>query len=111
MYFVTLAYAYAMEPASLVNPNRTRLVTLLFAIAAIVGWPFALATAIPFVFEELFLFAGDIVPRTDKNKWMITRWIRLLRSGAVAGLMFVCVLFILFNRRHLICFKVASNRS
>ena len=91
MYFVTLAFAYAIEPASLVNSNRTRLATLLFATAAIVGWPFALVIAIPFVFEELFMFSGDIVPKQDKNKWIISRWIRLFRSGVIASLIFVGV--------------------
>jgi alpha-1,2-mannosyltransferase len=89
MYFVTLASAYAMEPASSVNPLRTLRVTLLFAVAGIVGWPFAVALAIPFVFEELLIFSGDIVPTHDKKKWMMNRWVRLWQSCAVAGLIFV----------------------
>jgi alpha-1,2-mannosyltransferase len=89
MYFVTLASAFHMEPSSSNNPQRTLLVTVFFAIAAVVGWPFALALSIPFVVEELFLFAGDIVPAADKPKWMISRWQRFARSVAIASLIFV----------------------
>jgi alpha-1,2-mannosyltransferase len=89
MYFVTLASAFNMESSSSRNPKRTLLVTTLFATAAIVGWPFALALSIPFVIEELFLYSGDIVPAADKSKWMVNRWLRFARSGAIAALIFV----------------------
>lgn len=97
MYFVALAFAYSLEPASLIKPRRTLQATLLYATAAIVGWPFALALALPFVFEELFLFAGDIVPSQDKQKWQVSRWLRLLKSGAVAALIFVSVVTVLLT--------------
>ena len=89
MYFVTLASAFNMEPSSSKNPKRTLVVTTLFATAAIVGWPFALALSLPFVMEELFLYAGDIVPAVDKPKWMVSRWMRFARSVAIAALIFV----------------------
>lgn len=89
MYFVTLASAFNMEPSSSRNPQRTLLVTVFFATAAIVGWPFALALSAPFVVEELFLCAGDIVPAADKSKWMVNRWLRFARSVAIAALVFV----------------------
>ena len=89
MYFVTLASAFNMEPSSSRNPQRTLLVTTFFATAAIVGWPFALALSIPFVVEELFLYAGDIVPVADRLKWMVNRWLRFARSAATASLIFV----------------------
>lgn len=89
MYFVTLASAFNMEPPSSRNPQRTLLVTTFFAIAAIVGWPFALALSIPFVVEELFLYGGDIVPAAEKSKWMVNRWLRFARSIATAALIFV----------------------
>jgi alpha-1,2-mannosyltransferase len=89
MYFVTLASAFNMEPPSSRNPIRTLLVTTFFATAAIVGWPFALALSVPFVLEELFLYAGDIVPAADKSKWMVSRWLRFARSVATAALIFV----------------------
>lgn len=92
MYFVTLASAFNMEPPSSRNPQRTLLVTALFATAAIVGWPFALALSMPFVVEELFLYAGDIVPAADKSKWVLTRWSRFVRSVATAALIFVSLI-------------------
>jgi len=92
MYFVTLASAFNMEPPSSRNPRRTLLVTTFFATAAIVGWPFALALSIPFVVEELFLYAGDIVPAADKSKWVVTRWLRFARSVATAALIFVSLI-------------------
>jgi len=89
MYFVTLASAFNMEPPSSRNPRRTLLVTTFFATAAIVGWPFSLALSVPFVVEELFLYAGDIVPAADKSKWMVSRWMRFARSVMAAALIFV----------------------
>lgn len=97
MYFVTLAFAFAVEPPSAANPQRTLHATLLFATSAIVGWPFALALAIPFVFEELFLFAGDIVPKQDRMKWQVGRWLRLGKAGVAAALILVG-LFVLSAR-------------
>jgi len=92
MYFATLASAFNMEPPSSRNPKRTLLVTTLFATAAIVGWPFALALSIPFVVEELTLYAGDIVPVADKSKWMVSRLLRFARSVATAAVIFVSLL-------------------
>lgn len=89
MYFVALASAFNMEPSSSKNPRRTLLVTTFFATAAIVGWPFSLALSIPFVVEELFLYAGDIVPAAEKSKWIVNRWLRFARSIATAALIFV----------------------
>lgn len=89
MYFVTLAFAFSVEPSSSKNSQRTLFVTIFFATAAIVGWPFALALSIPFVMEELFLYAGDIVPAAEKSRWMVNRWLRFARSVAIAALIFV----------------------
>ena len=92
MYFVTLASVFNMEPPSSRNPQRTLLVTTFFAIAAIIGWPFALALSIPFIVEELFLYAGDIVLAAEKLKWMVNRWLRFMRSVATAALIFIGLL-------------------
>lgn len=98
MYFVTLAFAFAVEPPSVANPQRTLRATMLFATSAIVGWPFALALAIPFVFEELFMFSGDIVSSQDRMKWQIGRWLRLGKAGLAAALIFVGLF--LFNCKY-----------
>src|SRR5580698_7624724 len=90
MYTTTLAYSYALEPSSLKNTRRTILATLLFATGAIVGWPFALALAIPFVFEELFIVSADRVISQSRKSWTISRWRRLFGAGLVAALIFVC---------------------
>jgi alpha-1,2-mannosyltransferase len=62
---------------------------MLFATGAIVGWPFALALSLPFVFEELFVFSGDKVEPASRVKWTIARWQRLILAGLVSALLFV----------------------
>ncbi|KAA1467884.1 asparagine-linked glycosylation 9 protein isoform a [Dentipellis sp. KUC8613] len=94
MYTTTLAYAFAIVPASNTDSRRTLIATALFATGAIVGWPFALALAIPFVFEELFLFAGDQVSSEARANWLVNRWTRLLLCGAAAAQIAVPVLLI-----------------
>ncbi|KAG6817957.1 hypothetical protein H0H87_012425 [Tephrocybe sp. NHM501043] len=61
MYMTMFAFSFAVDRPSYSNSRRTLMGTLSFATGAIVGWPFALALAIPFVFEELFVFGADRV--------------------------------------------------
>ena len=89
MYATTLACSYAFVPPASALNQRTLAATMLFATGAIVGWPFALALAIPFVFEELFQFGGDRVPSSAKAGWMTRRWSRLFAAGATASLIAV----------------------
>jgi alpha-1,2-mannosyltransferase len=96
MYLVTLAFAYSLEAPSLKNYKRTFTVTLLFAVSAVFGWPFSLALAIPFVFEELFVAGDDIVLPATQFSWMIARCRRLLLFGSAASVLFVSVVH-LFN--------------
>ncbi|KAF9074855.1 glycosyltransferase family 22 protein [Rhodocollybia butyracea] len=91
MYTGALAFAYSIIPSSSRDPQRTLFATLLFASGAIVGWPFALALAIPFVIEELFVFSGDKVPASARSMWMMNRWKRLFGCGALAALIFIPV--------------------
>jgi len=63
--------------------------TLSFATGGIVGWPFALALAFPFVLEELFVYGADRVPPVTRLSWLLKRWKRLLGAGMVASLLFV----------------------
>lgn len=84
MYATTLAYAYAFVPAAQRLERRTLIATMSFVAAAVVGWPFALACAIPFVFEEMFIFAGDRVQAEQRQKWMLNRWTRLAWNGFLA---------------------------
>ncbi|KAH7916464.1 glycosyltransferase family 22 protein [Hygrophoropsis aurantiaca] len=94
MYTTTLAFSYSVEPPSISNKRRTLFSTLLFATGAIVGWPFALALAIPFVYEELFVLGADRVEPSARSSWMNSRWTRLFSAGLMASLILVPVVAI-----------------
>ncbi|TFK30934.1 asparagine-linked glycosylation 9 protein isoform a [Coprinopsis marcescibilis] len=94
MYTTTLAYGYAMEPSSIRNSRKPWVATIVFAAGAIVGWPFALALSLPFVFEELLVFAGDFVPQDRGKEWLVLRWKRMTISVITAALIFVPVIVI-----------------
>ncbi|KAJ4485060.1 glycosyltransferase family 22 protein [Lentinula edodes] len=91
MYTGTLAFACSIIPSSSRESQRTLYATLLYATGAIVGWPFALALAIPFVIEELFVYSGDKVPAASRLTWMLKRWTRLFGCGAIAALLLIPV--------------------
>ncbi|KAG9087602.1 mannosyltransferase [Ceratobasidium sp. UAMH 11750] len=94
MYTTTAACSFSFAPPSSSRTQRTLAATVLFATSAIVGWPFSLLLAVPFVLEELFVYGGDIVPQSSLAAWVQARWKRLFGSGAVAALLFVPVLLI-----------------
>ncbi|KAJ7103211.1 glycosyltransferase family 22 protein, partial [Mycena belliarum] len=94
MYMSTFAFSYALAPSSAQNNRRTLAATVLFATGAIVGWPFALALSVPFVFEELFVFSADRVAPEIRSKWMLNRWKRLFSAGLAASLVFIPVIAI-----------------
>lgn len=98
MYTTTLAFGFALQPPSQYNPQRTFFATLLFAIGAIVGWPFSLALAIPFVLEELFIFGADRVSSATRASWMASRWKRLTAAGILASLVFVSRILLRFHQ-------------
>ena len=85
----TLAFSYAFTPSNSQNNRRTLATTLIFASGGIVGWPFALALALPFVLEELFVYGTDSVTPETKISWMVRRWTRLFVAGLTALLIFV----------------------
>jgi alpha-1,2-mannosyltransferase len=93
MYMNMFAFSYALDPPSFKNNRRTMMAILCFAIGAIVGWPFALALAGPFVFEELFVYGVDRVPPETRLPWFLKRWKRLFGAGMVASLVFVNNIF------------------
>lgn len=92
MYTTTLACAYAFEPCSSSNNYRTLISTILFAAGGIIGWPFALALAIPFVLEEIFVSGADIVDPQSRPSWSFGRLRRLIYAGLSAALIFVSAL-------------------
>lgn len=85
----TLAFSYAIEPVNSKATRRTVISTFAFAAGAVVGWPFTLIMAIPFVFEELFLRGTDHVPSNRYFEWITQRWTRFASAAAIAALLFV----------------------
>jgi hypothetical protein len=55
--------------------------------------------ALPFVFEELFIYGQDIVPTQLRPSWLLARWKRLFGAGALASLLFVRLFFHLISRK------------
>jgi alpha-1,2-mannosyltransferase len=108
MYTTAIATGYAMGPSSVRDTRKPWIATLLFATGAIVGWPFALALSLPFVFEELFVFGGDRVPAEIRQKWLFGRWSRMTLAVLASAFVFVSVL-VTFTRRALL--KCADPRS
>jgi alpha-1,2-mannosyltransferase len=86
MYTTMLALSHAFVPPSNQDSQRTLAAVLYFTVGAVLGWPFALALAIPFVFEELFVFGADQVSAKEKYEWQLNRGIRLILCGALAAL-------------------------
>jgi alpha-1,2-mannosyltransferase len=89
MYLNCIGFAHFLEPTTSQNMRRTLLATMAFTTGALVGWPFSIAVALPFVFEELFLYAKDTVALTNKISWMVQRWSRLVQCGLLAVLILV----------------------
>lgn len=100
MYASTLAFTFSLSPPSTDNGRRTLLSTLLFATGAIVGWPFALALSIPFVFEELCVLGVDRIAPSARTSWLLGRWKRLFGAGLAASLIFVSHLRVFFQKRY-----------
>ncbi|THV07497.1 glycosyltransferase family 22 protein [Dendrothele bispora CBS 962.96] len=92
MYTTTLAFAFSMTPSTTKNARRTLFATLTYAVGAIIGWPFALALSVPFVFEELFVLSGDKVLPPSYTSWLFGRWKRLFGAGTLASLIFLPVI-------------------
>ncbi|CUA67499.1 alpha-1,2-mannosyltransferase [Rhizoctonia solani] len=94
MYAATAAASFSFIPPSSSRVQRTFAATLLFATGAIIGWPFSLLLAVPFVIEELTVYGGDVVPSSALPKWIENRWKYLFGSGAVAASLFIPVTLI-----------------
>ena len=92
MYTTMLALSHAFIPPSNKDSQRTLAAVMYFTLGAVLGWPFALAIAIPFVAEELFVFGADQVAAKEKLDWQHNRGIRLLLCGAIAAIIPVSML-------------------
>jgi alpha-1,2-mannosyltransferase len=82
---------FALTPPSADNSRRIRVI-LLYTTGAIVRWPFALALAIPFVFEEPFMLGADHAETSARGAWALSHWKRLFGAGLSGSLIFVFIL-------------------
>ncbi|KAI0682378.1 glycosyltransferase family 22 protein [Cytidiella melzeri] len=89
MYFNHIGFTYFIEPTTSTNIRQALLATMAFATGAFIGWPFSIAVALPFVFEELFLYSKDNVAPMNQTSWRIQRLLRLLQCVFVAALLLV----------------------
>ncbi|KAH8110610.1 asparagine-linked glycosylation 9 protein isoform a [Phellopilus nigrolimitatus] len=92
MFTNTLAFAYTLDTPSAGNSRRTLFATVLFAAGAIIGWPFALALAVPFVLEELFVHGADRITPEKQSAWFYSRVVRLFTAASCSGLLFIPVI-------------------
>ncbi|THH03959.1 hypothetical protein EW145_g5876 [Phellinidium pouzarii] len=92
MYANTLALAYTLDAPALTNTRRPLFAVVSFAAGAIIGWPFSLAIAIPFVFEELFIRGADRVTKQKQASWFYARVVRLVTAGTCAALLFIPII-------------------
>lgn len=99
MNLTMLAYSYYLDPST-TNARGDRRVTMAttsFAIAAIIGWPFAALLALPFVVEEVFVKSGDeVVGEENVFNWRIERIARLIKAVFCATLVAVSPLGVFF---------------
>lgn len=92
MFTNFLAFSYTIAPPSLEDSSRTLYGTVLFALGALVGWPFSLALAIPFVLEELYIRGADRVTSDKWKAWFTSRISRLFIAGSCAALVLMPVI-------------------
>jgi alpha-1,2-mannosyltransferase len=88
MYTTMLASSYALHPATNTATGTSRVykATFLYALGAIVGWPFSAALAIPFVLEQLFCFGGEVVVgQNEVKQWEIVRFARFAKAVALGA--------------------------
>ncbi|KAG8902882.1 mannosyltransferase [Tulasnella sp. 403] len=94
MFCNMLAFSYAFDLPSRLNNHRTYLAIMTFALGAVVGWPFSLAVAIPFVIEELFVFGKDRIKAEVYTSWAVGRLVRLIQGALQAAFLFIPVIAI-----------------
>src|SRR5260370_19519834 len=85
MYALCLAWSFSFQPPSQSTRSRTLGAVLCFAVAAVVGWPFSILLALPFVIEELTVYGKDRVPPETYGTWIVGRLRRLITSAVVAA--------------------------
>ncbi|PWN47947.1 hypothetical protein IE53DRAFT_389894 [Violaceomyces palustris] len=109
MYATMLAMSFALHPSRLpvghpstvtapsqrpFLPYRVLATTFFFALGAVVGWPFSLVLAVPFVIEELFLKGDDLVPANRQSSWLSARWTGLFNAAFISSVVIAPVFVI-----------------
>ncbi|ETS60356.1 hypothetical protein PaG_05557 [Moesziomyces aphidis] len=102
MHATTLAFSACLYPARLPSTDasvlntpsqrpfrseRLILATSSFAAGALLGWPFAIVLAIPFVLEQLFMRADDTVATGKYSHWIVARWSTAIGAAVLAVLL------------------------
>ncbi|SNX87780.1 related to ALG9 - mannosyltransferase [Melanopsichium pennsylvanicum] len=100
LHATTLAFSSSLYPARLPStdssvlsstsqrpfrPERLIVATLSFAAGALLGWPFAILLALPFVLEQLFFRADDIVAKGKSSHWTVARWSTAISAAVLSA--------------------------
>lgn len=109
MHATTLAFSACLYPSRLPPSDssvlstpsqrpfishRLLVATLSFAAGAILGWPFGIVLAIPFVLEELFFRSDDIVAGGKYKSWLLSRWTSAIGAALISKTLAIPVLAI-----------------
>ncbi|KDN39012.1 glycosyltransferase family 22 protein [Tilletiaria anomala UBC 951] len=108
-YTTTLAWSFAMKPSNGDPASRSLRclkATVAFALGAIVGWPFAIVLALPFVFEELVSFQRTI---TDSFMQRACRFSQAaIATGLCIGLPTLLIDTLAYGRTTLIPWNIIA---
>lgn len=99
MYTTMLAFSYSLYPATSTPTGKSRAfkATLLFALGAIVGWPFSALLAVPFVIEQLFMCGDDTAQGGAKSQLLAKRWSTMGQAVAIGACIAVRLLHMSSN--------------
>lgn len=102
MHATTLAFSASLYPARLPSTDssvlsdpsqrpfrseRLIVATLSFAAGAILGWPFAIILALPFVLEQLFLRGDDVIANGKYSHWTVARWSTAIGAAVLSAIL------------------------
>ncbi|KAJ1020269.1 hypothetical protein NDA18_005866 [Ustilago nuda] len=107
MHATTLAFSSYLYPARLPssdpsvlsNPSqrpfraeRLLVATLSFAAGALLGWPFAIILAAPYLLEQLFFRGDDIIANNKYSNWILARWSTAIGAAVLSAFLVLPVL-------------------
>lgn len=96
-----------------VNSNNSRglAATAIFALGALLAWPFALVLALPFVFEELFLPSALLVQARRYMEFILMRsisWIKVVLISSLIAVPIVLIDSLAYARLAIVPFNIIS---